>query len=701
MAFDLSTATPVSSGFDLSTAVPVTAEPSAEGMPAPRSLSQRLSMAKTGRQGPEVNSAGEAAAAFGRGALKGTFGAVGDVAGALSDYSPATLLGITPKGLTEPYIPTGEKVGEMFNLGQTPPQYGGYELMGNLVGPGAISESAGLVARGGNILLNKIGDTVFTGMGLNKLSKAVGNTGPDLLNALRRNRELVGVESGPEAMAGERNVAISKMAAPYERELPQVYEDIATKKAELLKGQAARAEASITSDAQKIASDIAAPDVQKTGQNLIDIAEKEKKLSQKTVIGPKFKAAEELGNGVGSDISGLLNKAGELIDTIDPDAAAVLSRKLNKFQGETTTPEFMGPGGATYKGKPVTAAPTATLEDIGDIRTAINDAAAKALAAGSDGDYGRLMKLHDEVTNAVKNSKTLSPEAKNAYFDAVETYKTEHAPRFKTGLQVNLFKINKGENGITASNVINKFFKDADTTDNFVALFGKNPSAMSEAQKGMEGLFRDSVIKDGVIDPKKYTKFMEDYGPQIDKLDATGLNIRGKLDAVVADTKTALAPKATIEEVKKAGGGTTLPSGAKTTEIMTDVNDALQKLPAADIDAVAEIARRAQAYADIKSPATPIGGVEKPQFLNTAKRAVSEIYAALAQKLGDRQALRISELFSTPQGTQAFIETALKYKAAKNARGASTTAGIAANTNALNQLAPASTTINALSEQRR
>jgi hypothetical protein len=191
---------------------------------------------------------------------------------------------------------------------------------------------------------------------------------------------------------------------------------------------------------------------------------------------------------------------------------------------------------------------------------------------------------------------------------------------------------------------------------------------MGEAQKGMEGLFRDSVIKDGVIDPKKYTKFMENYGPQIDKLDATGLNIRGKLDAVVADTKTTLAPKATIEEVKKAGGDVTLPGGAKTTEIMSDVNDALQKLHPADVEAVTEIARRARAYADIKSPGTPISEVNKPQFLNTAKRAVSEIYAALAKKLGDKQAQRISELFSTPQGTQAFIEQALKHKATQEGR---------------------------------
>jgi len=218
MAFDLSTATPVSSGFDLSTAVPVTATAVAkdEGMPT-RSLSQRLSMAKTGRQGPEVNSAGEAAAAIGRGALKGTFGAAGDVVGALSDYSPATLLGITPKGLTEPYIPTSEKVGEMFNLGKTPPQYGGYELMGNLVGPGAISEGAGLVTKG----VRNAGEFINNLRNVKNVTylNAAEGRGPEIINALRSPEATIVPGSTPTAgqaaveVSGTQYPALQKSAA--------------------------------------------------------------------------------------------------------------------------------------------------------------------------------------------------------------------------------------------------------------------------------------------------------------------------------------------------------------------------------------------------------------------------------------------------------------------------------------------------------
>ena len=100
----------------------------------------------------------------------------------------------------------------------------------------------------------------------------------------------------------------------------------------------------------------------------------------------------------------------------------------------------------------------------------------------------------------------------------------------------------------------------------------------------------------------------------------------------------------------------------------SDVNAAMQKLSPDDIDAVTQIARRAQAYKDMKSPATALDEVNKIQFLNTTKRVVSEVYATLAQKLGDKQARRISELLSTPEGTQAFIETALKHKATQAGR---------------------------------
>ena len=119
--------------------------PSDSGMPTGRKLAPQVAA----RASPQalaprtdvggLKGVGEAALALGRGAVKGTFGAPGDIAQVLSDYSPATLLGITPKGLNT-LFPTSEKVGEMFNLGQTPAEYAPYEFIGSVFGPGGIAK---------------------------------------------------------------------------------------------------------------------------------------------------------------------------------------------------------------------------------------------------------------------------------------------------------------------------------------------------------------------------------------------------------------------------------------------------------------------------------------------------------------------------------------------------------------------------------
>lgn len=531
----------------------------------------------------------------------------------------------------------------------------------------AAGRGAEMTANLGGRAFNAAQNNIFTGMGLNKLAKAVGETGPDLLNALRRNRELAVVESGPEAMAGERNVAVSKMAAPYERELPQVYEDIATKKAELLKGQAARAEAEITKDAQAAAADIAAPNQSEVGKDLSDMAHQTREQVKADIIRPAYDAAFKAAGNAKIDASGVVAKAEDilgqpLVDIPTKDMPAT-ARALSKLQ--STGPTLTDSTGAVIAQPKVQA----TLEQLDDVRKAINSDIAASKIAGNDPRLYELKQLHTAIDGAIKNSTSLDDMQKSLYQNALDQYRNEYTPRFKTGEAAKIFE-SRARNmaGINDEDVAAALVKGPTEAKSFVAMIGDNPDALKKAQEGIEGIYRDKVIKDGVIDKTAHDAFMQKYGPQIDILDNAGMNLKDKLNAAAQNTETALAPKATIEEIKKAGGNVTLPGGAKTTEIMSDVNDALQKLHPADVEAVTEIARRARAYADIKSPGTPIGEVNKPQFLSTAKRAVSEIYAALAKKLGDKQAQRISELFSTPQGTQAFIEQALKHKAIQEGR---------------------------------
>lgn len=544
---------------------------------------------------------------------------------------------------------------------------------------------------------------------LNALIEATGNKAPDVVNALRGSTS--GFETAAQAAAPAGSAGFSKFTSELAAWAPETVADTQRTRDALLNARANIAEGKSAQAAADIAGAVAEPNVQTVGQRLITTAEKLKEEVRSKLIRPKFKAVETLANGAETDVSSVLKKANELTDTIDPDAAAVLSRKLSKFQGETKTAEGIGPGGAVYKGETVTTPPMATIEDIGDIRSAINDAAAKAKAAGQDRDYKRLMDLHAEVTNAVKNSKTLGQDVKDAYFDAVKTYNDVYAPQFKTGLQVNLFKIKNGQHGIEASNIINKFFSDADKTDNFIALFGKNPSAMKDAQLGMEGLFRDQVIKDGVIDTKAYKTFLKDYGPQIDKLDANGLNLRNKFNSLAQETDRITSPKAAIAETRAGIKTDKLPEGAAKDIADTRVSALVNSTPTEDLtslrDAVQAVRRESARVADVNTAneiksGLPIVPSATPSFLNTKLRIITEVYRRVMGRLDTKMAKELGAMLHDPSRLDEvanMLDAAIARKRAQEARVVTGTtappySGVALG--AVNALAPPQQNQNAL-----
>jgi hypothetical protein len=544
---------------------------------------------------------------------------------------------------------------------------------------------------------------------LNALVKATGNKAPDVVNALREATS--GVESAGQAAAPAGSAGFSKFTSELAGHAPETVADAQKVQDALLTARANVAEGRMAEGTRALADTVAEPNVQTVGQRLITTAEKIKEDVKRTLIRPKFKEAENLAGNAPIDISPLTNEAANIIDTIDPDAAAVLSRRLGKFKGETTTPELFGPGGAPYKGTPVVTPPTATLSDVGDIRSAINNAAVKAKAAGDDAGYTRLMKLHKRLDDAVISSDTLPPKALAAYKDALETYATQYAPRFKEGLQVNLFKIKNGEHGIGASNVVDRFFNDADKTDNFIALFGKNPSAMKDAQLGIEGLFRNQVIKDGVIDTKAYEKFLKDYGPQIDKLDANGLNLRAKFDTLAQETDRITSPKAAIAETRKGVEFEQPPKGVAKTATDERVAALVSNTSPEDLsslrDAV-EVVRRGQentrlaGIANAEKSGLPIVPSTTPSFLNTKLRIITEVYRRIAGRLDTKMAKKLGEMLHDPTRLNEaadLLDAAIARKRAQEARivtGTTAPPYSGALLGSVNALAPSQQNQNAL-----
>lgn len=517
----------------------------------------------------------------------------------------------------------------------------------------------------------------------NWLGEAVGQQGPDIVNALRAN--VSGVEGAGQAAAPVRNVAFSQFTKALEKYAPQVADDTAATQDALLTARKNIAEGEITAAEQKLANVVAEPNQQKIGEKLEKIADQEIKTSRKTVTGPAYDAVEvsardATGKDLATDVTNVYNKTQELIDTVHQDAAKNLSNKIKKYAPTTTTVERIGPGGASRK-ETIVSPPMATIADLNDIRTAVNDEIAAAKArAGSASDLRRLRQLHKEIDNAINNSTTFSDETKALYNKANELYATEHTPRFNTGLQQNVYRDRANESAIKPEDFVPKFMAGPSEADNFVALFGKNSEAMNYARQGVEGMFRDAAIVDGKINTTKAKDFLQRYRAQIDTLDANGLNLRGKFDALIKEADRVSAPKGRVVEVEKAIKGGALPEGVSEAQIAQRVDELVKTTSAEDLaslrDALQVARRRGEFKRQAERPIAKEFNLPSPapqgsDWLNIPLRLATAVYRGVTGKLTSNAAKALGELLSDPKRLNEaadLIEKAIAMKARQTNR---------------------------------
>lgn len=554
------------------------------------------------------------------------------------------------------------------------------QVVGDIAfGPKMVTAAARPVVAAGNLAV----EGVNAAQGVlrpraNWLAEAVGEQGPDIVNALRGN--VSGVEGAGQAAAPVGSVPFSQFTKALEKFAPQIANDAAATQDALLAARSNMAEGRIAEGSRKLTDVVAEPNQQKIGEKLTKIAEQEKKISRQTVTGPAYDAFVAATEGQGTDISNITSKAAELIDTIDQDAAAVLSRRLKKYQPTPVETSGLGPGGAPYKIKTGETPPLATAEDLNDIRSAVNDAIGAATVKGADSDLRRLNNLRREIDKSVLNSTTFSDEAKAAWENANKIYSEQHIPRFKTGVQQNLFKTRGNEAALKPEDVVPKFMAGPSETDNFTALFGRNPEALNYARQGVEGMFRDAAIVDGKINPTKAKDFLDRYGAQIDKLDAQGLNIRNKLTALVDEAARVTAPESRVKDVREAIKGGKLPEGVSAENINARVNELVKVTSAEDLTALRDaiqIARRKRRFEeqaampmekDLKLPSAPPIGAD---FLDLKMRIPVEIYRRVTGKLTQKAARSLGELFSDPKRLNEaadLIEKAIAMKSRQTGR---------------------------------
>lgn len=669
---------------------------------APFEMGMELANKPRAEQAAVIAPAVEALGSVGGAALGSTGGPLGTVAGAGLGYAGAKELmryvGGTATPETLPQAATRQA--------QTVLEGATMETFGRGVVSPLIAKGAEYASKLKNIKLDQY-------------LKAVGDKGEDIVNALRGRVQIV---PGTSPTAGETaapvgSVGLSVLQARA-RQVPGAADKYAAKEAQNIaarQAQESRATAKFDAAKQRIQGKIDRGLVSVTpgeiGSTLIDAAKAEQQAVKTNIVQPAYDAAFEAAGNAKIDVSKVVNEAERILDrklsSFATETAPDTVRKLRGFVPSVPEAEAVIVGKAGFKTAktptPPPATPEATLQQLDDVRKAINAdiaAASTSNAPMAATTLRNLRQLHAAIDDAVKSSTALPEETKTLYKGALDAYRTQYAPRFKEGINANLFKqTSLQETKIKPEDVVSKYFqpKGESEAKDFLRLFDKNPDAMKIARTGIEDLYRREVTDTaGRVTPEAHAAFLKKYAEPLKILDNAGMNITTRVGVVAKDA----ARLAKIDELAKASGNKLappLPAGTNalavekrigeltkdfTPQQMAHVNLVRQDLlREGEYDRL--VKSGAAAGADLKSLATKAGkesGLPLPNFISVPITVFNSLVKKLALQMDDKLALEIARELTSPAVAANQIEAAMKLQMARRLvqPGAGTAAGLSA-----------------------
>jgi hypothetical protein len=552
---------------------------------------------------------------------------------------------------------------------------------------------------------------------LDQYFKAVGDKGEDIVNALRGRVQIVPgtAPTAGEAAAGEGSVGLSVLQSRA-RQVPGAADAYASQEAQNIaarQAQEARATAKFDASKQRLQGKIERGLVNVTpgevGGTLIDAAKAEQQ-AVKNVIRPAYDAAFAAAGSSKIDVSKVIGEAERILErklsSFATETAPDTVRKLSGFVPSAPPAKPVGSGLITSKLKtpaPPAAAPEATLQQLDDVRKAINAdiaAASTSNAPMAATTLRNLRQLHAAIDDAVNSSTALSEEAKTLYKGALDAYRTQYVPRFKEGINANLFKqTSLLETKIKPEDVVNKYFqpKGESEAKDFLRLFGENPDAMKIARTGIEDLYRREVTDAvGQVTPAAHAAFLKKYAEPLKILDDAGMNIAQRVGIVGRDA----ARLAKIDELAKASGnklGPPLPAGANALAVEKRIADLTRDMTPqqlAHVNSVRQDLLREGEYArlvksgessgaDMRSLASKAGrelGVPLPNFISVPITVFNNVVKKLALRMDDKIALEIARELTSPTIAANQIQAAMKLQTARGLAkpGAGTAVGLGA-----------------------
>jgi len=276
---------------------------------------------------------------------------------------------------------------------------------------------------------------------------------------------------------------------------------------------------------------------QAAGQDIFQRATELDKAMRSTVVQPKYRKAEQLAGDTQIDVAPIVQAVeqvmGRPLTSFDPNTAPAIVRILNRIIPRPQNIPSGQLGAVSVPGTlPPPATVTTTLNVIDDMRKAINATIAEARRGSSqlaNIEVRNLFQVHSALDDAVRNSPNLSDAAKEAYDDALSTFRDKYVPRFREGETARILKPGMfGENRIEPAQVVQRYTADIDAAKQFVSTFAGDSQAYNSLRNGILGQFRlaatDPVTK--MVDPNKAAAFLQKNAETLAVFEDAGMGVR-------------------------------------------------------------------------------------------------------------------------------------------------------------------------------
>lgn len=279
-------------------------------------------------------------------------------------------------------------------------------------------------------------------------------------------------------------------------------------------------------------------------------------------VQPAYKAAFEAAGSTKIDVAPLAAAAraalGRPLTEFAPESAPSVARVLARLEPTPIVETQVGPRGRPRRVTTGEAPPSMTLQDIDDLRKAINSdisMASRSQSGLTPAQVPELYALHRKIDEVIANAPNLSDDAKALYGRALETYRLRFAPAFKDNVTGRLLKDSMfGETRILPENTVAAYFKDPTDTRQFLTTFGQDPQARAAFTRGIQDMFRDAVVDPVTlrVKPDAAASFLQKNADKLQLLEESGIPIRQQLDRI--QTESARLTQG-LDEVASLRGG--------------------------------------------------------------------------------------------------------------------------------------------------